>query len=267
VTTLRKSIKSQAKALLEMNLVAVEAGAVNVNEQNRSIQNNCFYLSLAASYLSGAGAFDEDPTLPHNLKTKNASASTDKIETVRLENKQKQNTMSLALQLKRAIESAVLLVHPEWAKTGMVGEEVQAFSDFLVYALDSNSVLGHWAIAVFDEASGFVDIYRGRHYGKIYPPTKRTTNTRRARNNDRGTAGARWRYKECDDGAKRGNTLTLRYVDSHYQPLLPELTKMRDEGRRDVDSQRGLVERPTLEDILTTLDKWNVLHVVTDGRA
>lgn len=26
--------------------------------------------------------------------------------------------------------------------------------DFLVYALDSDSLLGHWAIAVFDEASG-----------------------------------------------------------------------------------------------------------------
>lgn len=267
VTTLKKSIKSQAKALLEMHLVAVEAGAVNVNEKNKSIQNNCFYLSLAASYLSGAGAFDEDPTLPYYLKTKSASASTDKIETVRLENEQKQHTMSLALQLKRAIESAVLLVHPDWAKTGMVGEEVQAFSDFLVYALDSNSVLGHWAIAVFDEASGFVDIYRGRHYGKIYPPTKRTANPRRARNNDRVATGARWRYKECDHIAKRGNTLTLRYVDSHYQPLLPELTKMRDEERRDAGSGRGLAERPMLEDILTTLDKWNVLHVVTDGRA
>ncbi|KAL3815850.1 hypothetical protein ACHAXA_002266 [Cyclostephanos tholiformis] len=262
VTTLKKSIKSQSKALSEMNLVAVEAGAVNVNEQNQSIQNNCFYLSLAASYLSGAGAFDEDPTLPYYLKTKNDSAPADKIDTVRLENKQKQNTMSLALHLKRAIESAVLLVHPEWAKTGMVGEEVQAFSDFLVYALDSNSVLGHWAIAVFDEASGFVDIYRGRHYGKIYPPTKCRPDPRRVGKND--TAAVKWRYKECNEGAKRGNTLTLRYVDSHYQPLLPELTKMKDEGGRDVDCRQA---RPTLEDILTTLDKWNVLHVVTDGRA
>jgi len=259
VTTLKKAIKSQAKALSEMNLVAIEAGAVNVNEQNQSIQNNCFYLSLAASYLSGTGAFDDDPTLRVN--------TTDKVETVALENRPKQMTMNLALQLKRAIESAVLLVHPEWAESGMVGEEVQAFSDFLVYALDSNSVLGHWAIAVFDEASGFVDVYRGRHYGKIYPPTKHTLRPRRARNNDPGTKKVKWTYKDCNDAAKRSNTLTLRYVDNHYQPLLPEFTKMESEGQREMDCRGGLSERPTLEDIVATLDKWNVLHVVTDGRA
>ena len=259
VTTLKNAIKSQAKALSEMNLVAIEAGAVNVNEQNQSIQNNCFYLSLAASYLSGTGAFDEDPTFRVN--------TTDKMETVALENRPKQMTMNLALQLKRAIESAVLLVHPEWAESGMVGEEVQAFSDFLVYALDSNSVLGHWAIAVFDEASGFVDVYRGRHYGKIYPPTKHTLRPRRVRNNDPGTEKVKWTYKNCNIADKRGNTLTLRYVDNHYQPLLPELTKMESEGRREVDRRGGLSERPTLEDIVATLDKWSVLHVVTDGRA
>ncbi len=259
VTSLKKAIKSQAKALSEMNLVAIEAGAVNVNEQNQSIQNNCFYLSLAASYLSGMGAFDEDPTLRVN--------TTNKMETVALENRPKHITMNLALQLKRAIESAVLLVHPEWAESGMVGEEVQAFSDFLVYALDSNSVLGHWAIAVFDEASGFVDVYRGRHYGKIYPPTKHTLRPRRVRNNDPGTKKVTWTYKDCNDAAKCGNTMTLRYVDNHYQPLLPELTKMESEGRREVDCRGGLSERPTLEDIVATLDKWNVLYVVTDGRA
>jgi hypothetical protein len=268
VTTLKQAVNSQTKALSEMNLVAIEAGAVNVNEQNQSIQNNCFYLSLAASYLSGTGAFDEDPTLPYHLKSLNKSENaTDSMETVALENRPKQITMNLALQLKRAIESAVLLVHPEWAESGMVGEEVQAFSDFLVYALDSNSVLGHWAIAVFDEASGFVDVYRGRHYGKIYPPTKHTIKPRRARNSDPGTEKVRWKYKECNEAAKRGNTLTLRYVDNHYQPVLPELTKKESEGRREADYRGGLSERPTLEDIVATLDKWEVLHVVTDGRA
>jgi hypothetical protein len=49
--------------------------------------------------------------------------------------------------------------------------------------------------------------------------------------------------------------------------LLPELTKMESEGRREVDCRGGLSERPTLEDIVATLDKWNVLFVVTDGRA
>ena len=61
--------------------------------------------------------------------------------------------------------------------------------------------------------------------------------------------------------------MTLRYVDNHYQPLLPELTKIEREGRREVDCRGGLSERPALEDIVATLDKWNVLYVVTDGRA
>ena len=41
--------------------------------------------------------------------------------------------MTLALQLKRAIEAAVLLVHPDWAKTGQVAESVQAFSELPIH--------------------------------------------------------------------------------------------------------------------------------------
>mmetsp|Transcript_11551 Transcript_11551/g.25329 ORF Transcript_11551/g.25329 Transcript_11551/m.25329 type:complete len:181 (-) Transcript_11551:595-1137(-) len=180
--------------------------------------------------------------------------------------------MNLALQLKRAIEAAVLLVHPDWAKSGMVGEEVQAFSDFLVYALDSDSVLGHWAIAVFDEASGFVDVYRGRHYGKVYPP-KKVKNRKRSvsrsrggrKGNDSESARVKWKYKDCDEATKRANTLTLRYLPGHYQPLLPELTKNAEERRYGRGGE--LSQRVALEEILSTLEKWNVLHVVTDGRA
>lgn len=263
VTTLQHSVECQEHALAEMNLVPVEAGALNINEQNQTIQNSCFYLSLAASYLSGVGAFVKDPT---TVAAKNQIAT--------LENEEKQHTMKLALQLKRAIEAAVLLVHPDWATSGVVGEEVQAFSDFLVYALDSDSILSHWTIAVFDDESGFVDIYRGRHYGKIYPPTKRTMAGQRSRRDNekvqKSTTSYKWKYKDCDRNTKRTNTLTLRYTTGHYQPLLPELTKIQKKNReREGDSGRskGLTERPALEEILSTLEKWNVLHVVTDGRA
>ena len=135
-----------------------------------------------------------------------------------------------------------------------------------MYALDSDSVLGHWAIAVFDEASGFVDVYRGRHYGKVYPPKK--VKSKRYSSSGRSLGGKResfesdrdgeqYRYKDCDEFTKRAHTLTLRYIPGHYQPLLPELTKMKNRPET----------RPTLEDILSTLEKWKVLHVVTDGRA
>ena len=261
VTSLQQSVQCQAQALSEMNIVPVEGGATNINEKKKKITNSCFYLSLAASYLSGAGAFGDDPTAPYYYKTlDNASAMTTvEMEIAELPKREKQLTMKLALQLKRAIEAAVLLVHPDWAASGMVGEEVQAFSDFLVYALDSDSVLGHLAIAVFDEASGFVDIYRGRHYGKAYPPTKVKT---------RGKSGGRrvkCRYVDCDDDTRRANTLTLRYIPGHYQPLLPELTKILNERKRG--EVIGFRKRPMLEGLLSTLEKYNVLHVVTDGRA
>jgi len=260
ITTLNNAISNQSRALNEMNLVPIEAGASNINEKNETIQNSCFYLSLATSYLSGTGSFgNKDPTAVY-IDKKNVDRSGTTI--AKLNKKQKHIVMTLALQLKRAIEAAVLLVHPDWAKTGQVGESVQAFSDFLVYALDSDSVLGHWSIVVFDDASGFTDVYRGRHYGKVYPPT-RVVKSRDSSSRRRGSK-TRYKYEDCDDETKRTNTLTLRYIPGHYQPLLPELTKMSNEKIR---CEKGLYKRPMLEDILCSLEKYEVLHVVTDGRA
>ncbi|KAL7524929.1 hypothetical protein ACHAXR_003414 [Thalassiosira sp. AJA248-18] len=121
VTTLLNSVQSQSEALAEMNLVPIEAGAANINEQNQTIQNSCFYLSLAASYLSGVGAFAEDPTAVYYLNTRNSnqSVATVEMEIATLPSNEKQLTMNLALQLKRAIEAVVLLVHPDWAKSGV----------------------------------------------------------------------------------------------------------------------------------------------------
>ena len=264
VTSLENAVYSQSQMLTEMNVVPIDAGATNINEKKETITNSCFYLSLAASYLCGVGAFAIDPTviyIKRSLVNDGSNQKTIEMDIASLPKKEKQLTKKLALQLKRAIEAAVCLVHPDWASSGMVGEEVQAFSDFLVYALDSDSVLGHWSIAVFDEASGFVDVYRGRHYGKIYPPTKVTNRNGREK----------LRYKDCDVAAKRANTLTLRYIPGHYQPLLPELTKMGNVRRKARKAGRaydsGLHKRATLEEILHLLKKWNVSHVVTDGRA
>jgi hypothetical protein len=143
VTTLQKAIYSQSRALMALNLVPIEAGAANINEENKTIQNNCFYLSLAASYLSGAGAFETDPTAAYYLNSmgksngKKSSISGDASVTstrtldmaiTSLPSAEKKLTMALALQLKRAIEAAVVLVHPNWAEQGVVGEEIQAFS-------------------------------------------------------------------------------------------------------------------------------------------
>ena len=149
-----------------------------------------------------------------------------------------------------------------------------------MYALDSDSVLGHLAIAVFDEASGFVDVYRGRHYGKVYPPKKvkggrysssKSLGGGRDSSSSRGCDGVHWIYRNCDEATKRAHTLTLRYIPGHYQPLLPELTRMKSQkqstGAHDKKQNNVGLSRPTLDDILATLEAWKVLHVVTDGRA
>lgn len=128
-------------------------------------------------------------------------------------------------QLKRAIETAVLSAHPEWAVQGLVGEEVQAFADFLVYAFET-TFISDWAVAIFDSTSGFVDVYKGKHY-----------------------------KDECDSSDETraaSNTLTLRYVPGHYIPLVPA----------SPDSIR-----PSLKNMLSSLDQSGVLYVVTDGAA
>ena len=131
-------------------------------------------------------------------------------------------TGETALQLKRLIEAAVVKAHPEWAARGLVGEEVQAFSDFLVYTLDSSTLLADWAVCVFDTTSGFVDVYKGKGYKSIADTDRNWAST---------------------------NTITLRYVPGHYQPLIPF------EGGT----------RPTLGDVLACLDHMGVFYVVTDG--
>merc|ERR1719195_219616 len=68
-----------------------------------------------------------------------------------------------ALLLKRMIEAGVLAAHPDWAGS-RVGEDVQAFSDFLFFVLGNQSMLAEFSVAVFDSVSGGVEIYQGRAY-------------------------------------------------------------------------------------------------------
>ena len=117
--------------------------------------------------------------------------------------------------------------------------------------------------------AGFVDIYRGRHYGKTYPPkkVKKRYNSGRSIGGQKDKShseheGKHFKYTDCDAATRRAHTLTIKYIPGHYQPLLPELTKL----KRHRSDQNGS-GRPTLEDIINTLEKWKVLHVVTDGRA
>lgn len=211
------NLQRQNFALEQLGMSHKEAGSRTYNEKNEEIRNSCFYLSLASSYLSGIGALD--------VWNKTSGEETDDPSEMMLWETDNALIKETALQLKRVIEAAVLSAHPEWAAKGMVGEEVQAFSDFLVYILESQTIISDWAVVVFDTCSGFVDIYKGNN------------------------------YKDEEEGAVNetyaaSNTLTLRFVPGHYQPLMvasPDLA------------------RPTLKQIVSVLDDCGVLYVVTDG--
>jgi len=97
------------------------------------------------------------------------------------------------LHLKRVIEAAVLRSRPEWAGKS-VGEDIQAFSDFLFFVIGSNSLLSEIAIAVFDSVSGGVEVYKGAHHD---------------------AAGI------ASEEQRRANLLSVLYVPGHYQALVP----------------------------------------------
>jgi len=190
------NVERQQRALEAIGLRAVEAGATNVNERNEPISNSCFYLSLASSYLDG---FDGKTEKQGEAKTTEET-----------------NVKSTALRFKRLVESAVVRSHPDWASQGIVGENVQAFSDFLYYSLDSPTVIADLAVAVFDSTSGFVEIYKGV------------------------------RYDGRDLHDQKANLITIRHLPGHYQPLLP-----RDLYERPSLAQ--LIDQLTANDVLFTV--------------
>lgn len=110
-----------------------------------------------------------------------------------------------------------------------------AFSDFLVYTLESHTIISDWAVVVFDTSSGFVDVYRGKNYKD------------EADTNDDGEVGC-----QIGEAQAASNTLTLRYTPGHYQPLVPVTRNS---------------ARPSLKKIISALDEAGVLYVITDGGA
>lgn len=222
-------LSRQEAALRRMGLAAKDAGSRGRNEKDEVILNSCFYISLAASYLSGIGVLASRAyTSGDGGGALRAGGDDDEGATDREEEALRRADEALmldsALQLKRIIEAAVVSAHPEWAAEGLVGEEVQAFSDFLVYVLDSPTLVSEWAVAIFDSASGFVDVYKGKN------------------------------FPEDDEEWAKINTLTIRYEPGHYQPILP--TGFGSSKRR-----------PALGEMLEVLNNENVIYVVTDGSA
>lgn len=158
---LRQHVVRQERVLEALGLEVCDVGTRNRNERGEEMRNQCFYLSLSRCYLGGD---------------------------------QSRSTLEYtALQLKRVVEAAVLAAHPDWGGS-RVGEDVQAFSDFLFFVLGTHSLLSEVCVAVFDSVSGGVEVYRGKHY----PESDRE-----------------------DD--QRANLLCIRYVPGHYQAMVPSI--------------------------------------------
>eukprot|EP00931_Biecheleriopsis_adriatica_P044507 TRINITY_DN2545_c0_g1_i1.p1 TRINITY_DN2545_c0_g1~~TRINITY_DN2545_c0_g1_i1.p1 ORF type:complete len:838 (+),score=172.06 TRINITY_DN2545_c0_g1_i1:320-2515(+) len=162
---LKEALKSMRGTLNELGLVGNCCGETNTNEEGKEMSNQCFYLAMAGSYL-GRG-------------------------------KKSEGLHDTALSLKRVIEAAVLAAHPDWAGN-TVGEDIQAFSDFLFFVLSTNALLSETAVAIFDSVSGFVEIFKGR----AFPDGDR-------------------------EMEQRANTLTMQYVPGHYKALLPKAKSRR----------------------------------------
>jgi DnaJ domain len=218
---LQACVQKQQNALELLGLTFRDAGATNRNERDEIITNSCFYLSLAVSSLWGIGVLDHENS---DFDRRVGSVSDDVLDAVMAESEAEGLEVIIgdqALSLKRGIEASVVKKHPEWAAQGKVGEEVQAFSDFLVYVLDT--LMAEMAVVVFDNTSGFCEIYKGKDYDRLS-----ATNPHQA----------------------QANTLTLRYIPGHYQPLIP--------SRRDA-------RRPLLEDVVSAMDNYGVLYAICDG--
>uniref|UniRef100_A0A7S1ZD72 J domain-containing protein n=1 Tax=Ditylum brightwellii TaxID=49249 RepID=A0A7S1ZD72_9STRA len=240
------NVDRQCASIRQLKLRLMEAGSFNKNENDELIRNSCFYLSLATSYLHGIQAitcnFHGDECECDKSKESELFGC---IKPDPLHDADKALQSETALQLKRLIESAVVSSHPEWVAQGKVGEEVQAFSDFLVYVLDSLSMISDWAVVVFDSLSGFVEVYKGKHY----------------------------HLSEQDEAWSASNTITVRYSSGHYQPLLfvaeEGETKMKGDKELKIEGNEDAFEnpckRPNLKKILDVLDQHNVFYVVTDG--
>jgi len=208
-------------ALSALGLTVKDVGTTNRNERGETMANQCFYLSLARAFLR------EDAT----SGTEPARSLIDET----------------ALTFKRVIEAAVLRSHPEWAGT-QVGDDLQAFSDFLFFVLGSgsgNALLSELAVAIFDSTSGAVEVFRGIHY----PDGKGSGCGTGDGTGEGGSAGTRRRGSEDE---QRANLLCLHYVPGHYQALV-------------ATNAHGDARGPTLAELVSTLDLYQVRYVLTDG--
>jgi len=134
---LRVPQEQVTKLLEEVGLRCLDLGVKNHDENGREMVNQCFYLSIARSYLGP-------------------------IETAEVE--------KAALLMKRTVEACVLAAHPEWADDAQkLGENAMAFADFLPIAMgvkDPPNLMSKLAVVILDATQCHAEVYLGPRYSK-----------------------------------------------------------------------------------------------------
>lgn len=124
------------QVLGEMQLRTLDLGVKNLDEDGKELVNQCFYLSIARSYLGHVPGLEE--------------------------------VQKVALLMKRTVEACVLSVHPEWAKDDRrLGENAMAFADFLPIAMgvkDPPNLASRLAVVVLDATQCCAEAYLGPLY-------------------------------------------------------------------------------------------------------
>ena len=103
----------------------MECGATTRGASGEQVSNQCFYLSLAAATCRPG----EDHHAAH-------------------------------LDIRRRIEAAVREARPDWQHADLIGQEVGAFADFLIWGLPACPRLQGHAVALYNAAQGTCEIFR-----------------------------------------------------------------------------------------------------------
>lgn len=141
---LRAQQEMATQLMADVGLRPLDLGVRNFDEEGRELMNQCFYLSIARSYLGHLAESSE--------------------------------VQKAALLLKRTVEACILVRHPEWSSNGqMLGENAMAFADFLPVAMaakDPPNLVARLAVLVLDTTQGVAEVYLGPLYASAAEGTE-----------------------------------------------------------------------------------------------
>jgi len=109
----------------DLGAVLMECGATSRGDSGQQVQNQCFYISLAAA------------TSPRGADHHEAHRD-----------------------IRHRIEAAVRGARPDWQAADLLGQGNGAFADFLIWGIQASPQLRGRAVAVYNPAQGSCEIFR-----------------------------------------------------------------------------------------------------------